>query len=180
MRAGRTSTSKTSAFPRRPQRFLVAVRNLSPAVALHRYGCTALHWAARYGHLPAVRALIHAGASLHIQTNGSGFAGRWDSRLGGSARTASPAGGIPAWAVGSARPNRRGSERASAAGARRTTPLHCAAYSGDAGATAALLGAGADASIEESSGCAAPSRAVPLWPHGRAAAGRSDRSRSCS
>jgi hypothetical protein len=81
--------------------------------------------------------------------------------------TASPAGGIPAWAVGSARPNRRGSARASAAGARRTTPLHCAAYSGDAGATAALLGAGADASIKESSGYAAPSRAVPLWPHGR-------------
>ncbi len=60
----------------------------------------------------------------------------------------------------SARPNRCGSERASAAGARRTTPLHLAAWNGNADATAALLGAGADASIKESSGYAALSRAA--------------------
>jgi hypothetical protein len=35
---------------------------------LHRYGRTALHYAF-YGPLPAVRALINAGAPLHIQDN---------------------------------------------------------------------------------------------------------------
>jgi ankyrin repeat protein len=30
---------------------------------------TALHWAARHGHLSSVHALINAGASLDIQTD---------------------------------------------------------------------------------------------------------------
>jgi hypothetical protein len=46
----------------------------SPAFALHREGWTALHFAAIHGHLPAVNALIHAGAPLEIQTNGLGWA----------------------------------------------------------------------------------------------------------
>jgi ankyrin repeat protein len=43
---------------------------------------TALHWAARHGHQRSVRALINAGASLHIQTTGDGFLGRWAVRCG--------------------------------------------------------------------------------------------------
>ena len=39
-----------------------------------------------------------------------------------------------------------------AAGARRLTPLHIAAQGGDADVMAALLGAGADASIQDSVG----------------------------
>jgi hypothetical protein len=226
----------------------------SPAFALHRWGSTALHYAARYGHLRAVRALISAGAPLHIESNDR-YA-RWALLCGGSAagpnraagrrgpvpppmppltavgtvpqvpqppaglktkkKTGYPLGrkgkgtgyavsGLPsgphrplprlciaqAWADGAARgggtrpsagrqcahPRRRiaghpgqrqvgpfvrrvgggaesggGSARASAAAhaavARRdATPLHCAAYNGHADAMAALLGAGADASI---------------------------------
>ena len=37
---------------------------------------TALHWAAVKGHLDTVRALIHAGASLNIQTDGM-YGRRW-------------------------------------------------------------------------------------------------------
>ncbi len=46
-----------------------------PAFVFQREGWTALHYAACYGHLPAVRALIHAGAPLHIETNSEGFLG---------------------------------------------------------------------------------------------------------
>jgi hypothetical protein len=40
-----------------------------------------------HGHQRSVRARIHAGAPLHIKTTGNGLSGRWDSRLGGSARS---------------------------------------------------------------------------------------------
>ena len=46
----------------------------------------------------------------------------------------------------------RASAAANAAVARRWTPLHIAAHYGHADATAALLGAGADASIQDGSG----------------------------
>ena len=59
----------------------------SPAVAWHRYGRTALHWAVRHGHLPAVHALIRAGAPLDVQTNGI-FGGRWALVGGGAGRRA--------------------------------------------------------------------------------------------
>ena len=84
-----------------------------------------------HGHLPAVRALIHAGTPLDIQDNG------WALLWGGSAR--GRIGG------GSA----RASAAADAAVARRSTPLHYAARYGHADAMAALLGAGADASIQD-------------------------------
>ena len=60
----------------------------SPAFASHRYSKSALHVAAEHGHLPAVRALIHAGAPLDIQTSGRFFGifgGRWALLCGGSA-----------------------------------------------------------------------------------------------
>ncbi len=50
------------------------------------------------------------------------------------------------------------SAAAGAAVARRATPLHFAARNGDADATAALIGAGADASIKDWTGYAAPRR----------------------
>jgi hypothetical protein len=104
-----------------------------PPFALHRWGgMTALHWAAFLGHLPAVRALVHAGAPLDIQTND----GRWAFCAVGSARGR----------IGG------GSARAAASAAfacRKYTPLHMAAYNGHAGAMAALLGAGANASIKD-------------------------------
>ena len=67
----------------------------SPAFALHRYGYTALHWAAEHGHLPAVRALIRAGAPLDIQTYGRWAllwrAGRRGAEIGGGSARASAA-----------------------------------------------------------------------------------------
>jgi hypothetical protein len=61
--------------------------DLSPAFALHRDGQTALHWAVGYGHLPAVNALIHAGAPLDIQSKG-----RWAFRAAGRRGAESVAG----------------------------------------------------------------------------------------
>jgi cytohesin len=102
---------------------------------LHRNGWTALHFAARHGHLPAVRALIHAGAPLDIQDNY-----RWAFCAAGRRGAESVAG-------------RRGPMPPSgAAVARRWTPLHYAAKYGHANAMAALLGAGADASIKDWNG----------------------------
>jgi ankyrin repeat protein len=92
--------------------------------------------AAEHGHLRAVNALIHAGAPLDIQDNGT----RWALLCGGSAQ--GRIGG------GSA----RASAAAHAAVARRWTPLLWAAIDGHADAMAALLGAGADASIEDKFG----------------------------
>ncbi len=40
-----------------------------PQPCVHRYGNTALHWAAEHGHLPSVDALIKAGAKLNIKNN---------------------------------------------------------------------------------------------------------------
>ncbi len=57
-----------------------------------------------------------------------------------------------------------------AAVASRSTPLHWAAYNGNADATAALLGSGADASVKDNNEYAAPRRAVP---HGPTASSRS-------
>ena len=96
-----------------------------PPFALLREGMTALHWAAYRGHQRSVRALINAGASLDIQTTGNGLSGRWDSRLGGSAR-----------------PKRcgRGGPVPPSVARRKCTPLHDAAGHGRAAATAALLG----------------------------------------
>jgi ankyrin repeat protein len=109
----------------------------SLAFALHRWHRrTALHLAAEHGHLRAVNALIHAGAPLDIQDNGT----RWALLCGGSAQ--GRIGG------GSA----RASAAAHAAVARRWTPLLWAAIDGHADAMAALLGAGADASIEDKFG----------------------------
>jgi hypothetical protein len=112
----------------------------SPSPCLHRDGRTALHFAASSGHLATVRALINAGASLHIQTNEyMGFtdydsmSGRWafcGGRRGRLVRSG--------WA----------SAVAAAAAARRFTPLHMAAMTEHADVTAALLGAGADACIK--------------------------------
>ena len=95
---------------------------------------TALHWAARHGHLPAVNALIHAGAPLDVQDNN-----RWPLVVAGRVGGAAEGGG---------RGRRRASAAANAAAARRSTPLHYAANNGHADAMAALLGAGADASIQ--------------------------------
>ena len=64
----------------------------SPAVAWHRLnGWTALHHAARHGHLPAVHALINAGAPLDVQE-----ITRWALLGGGAGRRARPkaAGGV--------------------------------------------------------------------------------------
>ena len=36
--------------------------------AVDNFGCTALHYAARKGHLPILESLIHAGASLTART----------------------------------------------------------------------------------------------------------------
>jgi hypothetical protein len=103
----------------------------SPAFALHRYGCTALHWAAEHGHLPSVCAFINAGAPLDIQDCiGWAFLRRF----------------------GAAESVRSGWASAAATAARRATPLHCAAEYGHADVMAALLGAGADASIKNSNG----------------------------
>jgi hypothetical protein len=52
------------------------------------------------------------------------------------------------------------SAAARAAVARRSTPLHWAAYNGNADATAALLGSGADGSIKDNNEYAAPRRAA--------------------
>jgi hypothetical protein len=54
-----------------------------PSLCMHRHGWTALHWSARHGHLPNVRALINACASLNIPNEYSrwpfwgGRHGRW-------------------------------------------------------------------------------------------------------
>ena len=107
-----------------------------PQPCVNREGRTALHWAVSHGHLPSVHALIDAGASLDIQN-----IYRW--ALGRSARP------IAAVGVGQCR---------RCLVARRSTPLHLAADYGHAAATAALLGAGADASIENCGGYDAPRR----------------------
>jgi hypothetical protein len=57
------------------------------------------------------------------------------------------------------------SAAAGAAVACRSTPLHCAAANGTAAVTAALLGAGADASIKDNYGYAALRRAVRADRH---------------
>jgi hypothetical protein len=116
----------------------------SAFLCLRRDGETALHWAVIHGHLPAVLALIHAGASLNIKTsrewrnderyNTCAF---WGGRRGRLLRLG--------WA----------SAAADAAVARRKwTPLHWAVVRGRADLTAALLGAGADASIKDCIGYA--------------------------
>ncbi len=99
----------------------------SPAFALHRRGRTALHYAVEHGHLAAVNALIHAGAEL-------------DARA---------ADRYAWWALCAAGRRAAESVRASAAAARRSTPLHRA---GRADVMAALLGAGADASLKDKYG----------------------------
>jgi hypothetical protein len=76
---------------------------------------------------------------------------RWTSRI-----TTSTAGG-PFCATARGRiggGSARASAAANAAVARRSTPVHLAAQHGEAAATAALLGAGADASIEDYRGYA--------------------------
>ncbi len=106
---------------------------------LRRDGWTALHYAAAYGNLPTVHALINAGASLNIQDHD-----RW--AFGG--RRGLGAVGMDQAAAG-------------AAGPRRCTPLHLAACYANADATAALIGAGADATIENRNGYTTLHRAAP-------------------
>ena len=70
------------------------------------------------------------------------------------------------------------SAAAGAAVARRSTPLHYAAWNGDAAVTAALIVAGADASIKDWIGYAAPhSRAPQMQPHCPQEDGRATRTR---
>ena len=57
------------------RRYPLGHTNPSYGFVFHRQGWTALHNAACYGHLASVRALINAGASLHIETNSEGFLG---------------------------------------------------------------------------------------------------------
>ncbi len=97
-----------------------------------------LHHAAFYGHLPAVNALIHAGAPLDIEHYDYP---RWALLCGGSARGRIGGGWARASAAANAAVDRSG-----------RTPLHYAAINGHADAIAALLGAGADASIQDSRG----------------------------
>ncbi len=112
---------------------------------------TALHHAVDHGHLATVRALIHAGAALDILANDYDF--RW-AFCGAGRRGAE-----------SVRGRRGPVPPAGAAVARSYTPLHLAADNGHADAMAALLGAGADASIQDSIGYAVPRRAARADRH---------------
>ena len=141
-----------SGLPPGPHRPLPAQQGeVQAAFALHRKGKTALHYAAEHGHLPAVNALIHAGAPLDVQDYDRFV--RWAFCAAGRRGAESVAG-------------RRGPMPPSgAAVARRWTPLHYAAKYGHANAMAALLGAGAAASVENWQGCAAS--AATTAPSGR-------------
>ncbi len=96
---------------------------------MHRYGFTALHWAARYGNRRMIRSLVDAGADVHAQNDdGCAVCARGES------------------AVECAAPSRRRRRPC------RYTPLHYAARNGHSSSVAELLLRGADGAVQANSG----------------------------
>jgi ankyrin repeat protein len=96
-----------------------------PGPAVHRYGSTALHWAASQGNRRMIRLLVASGADVTGQDDG----GCAVCACGESAVEC--AGRVPA----ARRPC-------------RDTPLHYAAYNGDSACVAELLLRGADGAVQ--------------------------------
>ncbi|XP_049793658.1 poly [ADP-ribose] polymerase tankyrase-1-like [Schistocerca nitens] len=92
-------------------------------------GWTALHWAAQWGHVEAVRRLVQGGAELDARDN-------CQSTPMHLAAFSGHATVVKMLAASSADPNARNQWGA--------TPLHCAAYCGYADVAAALLEVGAN------------------------------------
>ena len=65
-------------------------------------------------------------------------------------------------------------------GSSRSTPLHWAAYKGNADATAALLGSGADASIKDNNEYAAPRHAARPTATSRSCGARRETAEQCA
>ncbi len=95
-----------------------------PGPAVHRYGSTALHFAAYYGNRRMIRSLVDADADVHAQTDdGCAVCACGESAV----ECAAPS------------PRRRPC---------RSTPLHKAAYNGDSSSVAELLLRGADGAVQ--------------------------------
>ncbi len=105
--------------------------------------------------MPSVDALIKAGAKLNILNNPRHADQNKDYN---TRRWASPCG-----AAGAAG---RASAASDAAVARRNTPLHLAARYGHADVAAALIGAGADVSVENKDRWAVLVVVRPVWRGG--------------
>ncbi len=100
-----------------------------PVPAVHRYGSTALHWAAYYGNRRMIRSLVDANADVYAR-NGVGCA---VCACGESAvECAAPS------------PRRRRPCR--------QTPLHWAALNGHSPSVAELLLRGADGAVQDENG----------------------------
>ena len=65
-------------------------------------------------------------------------------------------------------------------GSSRSTPLHWAAYKGNADATAALLGSGADASIKDTNEYATPRRSARPTSASRSRGARRETAQQCA
>ncbi len=98
---------------------------------VHRYGWTALHWAAEYGNRRIIGLLVDANAAVNAQADYG-----W--------RCADCACGK--WAVECAAPSRR--RRLPC----RETPLHIAMYRGHSSSGAELLLRGADGAVQDNVG----------------------------
>ena len=94
--------------------------------AVHRYGSTALHWAAIIGNRRMIRSLVDADAAVNAQDDyyGCAVCARGES------------------AVECAAPSRRRRRPC------RYTPLHYAAFKGDSSSVAELLLRGADGAVQ--------------------------------
>ncbi len=96
-----------------------------PGPAVHRYGRTALHYAAMYGNRRMIRSLVDADADVNAKNDGGcAVCARGESAV-------ECAGRVPA-AVGRA----------------RETPLHYAASEGHSSSVAELLLRGADGAVQ--------------------------------
>ncbi|XP_049767815.1 GA-binding protein subunit beta-1-like [Schistocerca cancellata] len=100
-------------------------------------GWTALHWAAQWGHVEAVRRLVQGGAELDARDNCQSTPMHLAAFSGHTTV-------VKMLAASSADPNARNQWGA--------TPLHCAAYCGYADVAAALLEVGANREVRENMG----------------------------
>ncbi len=109
-----------------------------PGPAVHSWGDTALHWAARRGNRRMIRSLVDANADVHAQGDEDCYGCAVCARGESAIECAAPS------------PRRRRPCR--------ETPLHWAAQQGHSSSVAELLLRGADGAVQDKWGyrCAAP------------------------